>query len=48
MMEVVNFFFTDFWHFVMLLLVCLAISPKISVNQNSPISLGKSDKKDVE
>ena len=43
MMEVINFFFNDFWHFVMLLLVCLAISPKINVNQNPPISWGKKD-----
>ena len=43
MMEVINFFFNDFWHFVMLLLVCLAISPKINIKQNSPISWGKKD-----
>lgn len=43
MMEVINFFFNDFWHFVMLLLVCLAISPKFNINQNSPIQLGKKD-----
>ena len=43
MMEVVNFFFTDFWHFVMLLLVCWAISPKINIKNNSPVSLKGSD-----
>ena len=32
-----EFFFNDFWHFIMLLLVCYAISPKISNNSNSPI-----------
>lgn len=30
-----EFFFNDFWHFVMLLLVCVAISPKISNNANN-------------
>lgn len=43
MMEVINFFFNDFWHFIMLLLVCLAISPKFNINQNSPVSWGKKD-----
>lgn len=32
-----EFFFNDFWHFIMLLLVCYAISPKINNNSNSPI-----------
>lgn len=34
-----EFFFNDFWHFVMLILVCLSLSPKINNNANSPVSL---------
>lgn len=45
MMEVVNFFFNDFWHFVMLLLVCYALSPKIDIKQNTPVNLGEENKK---
>ena len=36
-----EFFFNDFWHFVMLLLVCVAISPKINNTSNSPIQVDK-------
>ena len=32
-----EFFFGDFWHFIMLLLVCYTISPKINNSSNSPI-----------
>ena len=38
MMEVINFFFNDFWHFVMLLLVCYTLSPKIHMSANSPVT----------
>lgn len=40
-----EFFFNDFWHFVMLLLVCYTISPKINNSSNSPIKwiTGKDD-----
>lgn len=44
MMEIVDFFFNDFWHFCMLLLVCWTLSPKVDVHSNSPISWGRSDK----
>lgn len=44
MMDVINFFFNDFLHFVMLLMVCLALSPKINITQNSsPIIENKKD-----
>lgn len=32
-----EFFFNDFWHFAMLILVCLSLSPKINNSSNSPI-----------
>lgn len=38
MMEIVNFFFNDFWHFIMLLLVCWTLSPKIHMNSNCPVT----------
>ena len=44
-MEVVEFFFNDFWHFVMLLMVCFALSPKISVKDNCPVNLTPKDNK---
>ena len=33
-----EFFFGNFWHFAMLICVCLSLSPKISNNSNSPIN----------
>ena len=30
-----EFFFENFWHFIMLLLLCLAISPKITNNSTA-------------
>lgn len=44
-MEVVEFFFNDFWHFIMLLLVCYTISPKISIKDNSPVTWNSKDEK---
>ena len=40
-----EFFFNDFWHFAMLILVCLSLSPKINNSSNSPIKriTGKDD-----
>lgn len=40
-----EFFFNDFLHFVMLILVCLSLSPKINNSSNSPIKwiTGKDD-----
>ena len=32
-----EFFFNDFWHFIMLVVLCLSISPKINNSSNSPI-----------
>lgn len=32
-----EFFFNDFWHFAMLVVICLSISPKINNSSNSPI-----------
>ena len=32
-----EFFFNDLWHFIMLILVCLSLSPKINNSSNSPI-----------
>lgn len=31
-MEYIEYFFEDFWHFVELLIICLALAPKITVN----------------
>lgn len=33
-----EFFFGNFWHFLMLFMLCLAIAPKI--NNNSPTNIG--------
>jgi hypothetical protein len=33
-----EFFFNDFWHFVMLLLVCYTLSPKIN-NSNESVNI---------
>lgn len=33
-----DFFFGDFLHFLMLLLVCWTLSPKINNSSNSPIN----------
>lgn len=41
MMEVVEFFFCDFLHFIMLLFVCWVLSPKIDIKTNSPTKIGK-------
>lgn len=41
-MEIVNFFFNDFWHFIMLLLICWSLSPKINISSNSPVTWGNS------
>ena len=40
-----EFFFNDLWHFIMLILVCLSLSPKINNSSNSPINwiTGKDD-----
>lgn len=40
-----EFFFNDFWHFIMLILVCLSLSPKINNSSNSPVKwiTGKDD-----
>lgn len=37
---VLDFFFNDFWHFIMLLLVCYTLSPKIN---NNNLNTGKDD-----
>lgn len=31
-MEYIEYFFGNFWHFVALLLLCAALSPKITIN----------------
>ena len=31
-MEIIEYFFGDFWHFVELLILCLALSPKITIS----------------
>lgn len=46
MMEVIDFFFNDFWHFVMLLLVCYTLSPKINVTSNSPVTWNSKKEED--
>lgn len=34
-MDIIEFFFCDFWHFVCLLLVCYALSPKIKIDNST-------------
>lgn len=34
-----EFFFGDFWHFIMLLLVCYTISPKRNITIDSPTTI---------
>lgn len=46
MMEVINFFFNDAWHFVMLLLVCYVLSPKISITSNYPVATNSKKEED--
>ena len=41
-----DFFFNDFWHFVMLLLVCYTLSPKINVTSNSPVTWNSKKEED--
>ena len=43
-----EFFFEDFWHFVMLLVVCYTLSPKIS-NSNDSVNInGKGSEEEDE
>ena len=42
-----EFFFNDFWHFVMLILVCLSLSPKINTTVDSPTTVDWSKKDDI-
>ena len=33
-MEIVQYFFGDVWHFLLLLLVCAVLSPKVTIYNN--------------
>lgn len=45
-MDVIEFFFCDFWHFVCLLLVCYALSPKIKIDNSSYNYSGDEEEED--
>lgn len=41
-----EFFFCNGWHFLGLILVCFAISPKKTINNNCPVEIIKKEKEE--